>query len=63
MGLRRGYAPVLPEVKRRISRSAAEAIRQPRDRLKRQPQERSLIAGTESTAFSLLNAKILFEFI
>jgi len=26
--------------KRRISRSAAKAIRQPRDRLKRQPQER-----------------------
>jgi hypothetical protein len=36
--------------------SAAETIRQPRDRLKGQPQERSLIAGIGSTLFWLSNA-------
>ena len=35
----------------RISRSAATATRRRRDRLKGQPQERSLIAGSASTPF------------
>ncbi len=46
-GMRMGRQPPSSK-KRRISRSAAEAIRQPRDRLKRQPQERQHSAVNRS---------------
>jgi hypothetical protein len=43
--------------------SEAETIHQPRDRLKGQPQEGSLIAGPVSTAFRFLTAQNVYPYL